>query len=90
MDDKDTLYDFLLQYEATSAIELNKALDALRQLREDDQISDKLAKHITHLLVSRHIHREMTKDLYKVGFREPNKKLKFMNFKYGKTHETYA
>jgi transposase-like protein len=80
----------LSSYETPSAMELNKALDAIKQLADDDEISEILAKQLIKLLVSRHIHDELSNNVRMANPQSSPKSLKFMNFKYGRTHETYA
>lgn len=89
---KEELYDLLLQYESPSTVELQKALDATKELVDAGEISDELADNIARLLISKHIHREMAKDLYFGKWQREHtpKRLRFLNVKYGKTHETYA
>lgn len=90
--EKDELYELLSQYEGTASVELNKALDATKSLLQEGYISEDLAKAIVKLLISKHIHDEMVRDLYGARHKTSSTrhKLNFLNISYGKTHETYA
>src|SRR6266446_9618534 len=79
---KDELYKLLKRYESPSEIELSKALDAIKQLKEDNQISEDLAKNLIKLLISKHIHNELANEMRLAMTSHGSPKiLRFMNFK---------
>ncbi len=85
------IYELIRKYESISSVELYKTIDALKVLVEDDKITDETAERIMRLLVSRHLHKDITHELYIDDLDiKNNRKLKFINFKYGRTKETYA
>lgn len=90
---KKEVYKLLQRYESPSALELKQALDAVKQLVEAGEMSETLAKNIMKLLISKHIHDELTGSVRVEllgGRRNAPKTINFMGFKYGRRHETYA
>jgi hypothetical protein len=86
------LHRLINRYESSSSIELNEALDAVRQLLNDGEISEKLAKNIIRVLISNHVYDSLTDDIKDEIYhsKHPNNSLKFTGIRYGRQHETYA
>lgn len=90
---QDDIYKLLRRYEAPTKIELDKAVDAILDLKKRNEISDEIAKRLVRLLISKYISDEIRADIYSsFGIRSNPLKLKFMGFRYGKTtsKEAYA
>lgn len=88
--EKQEIFKLLSRYENPSDLELKKALDAIKQLVDDNEISEVLAKHLIKLLISKHIHDDIYNTVRPISVNARRKTLRFMSLNYGKTHETYA
>ena len=81
------------QYKDIESNSLNKAVDAILSLREDNQISEELALKTIKTILNRFIIQEIRKDIQSSDIeilKDKGRKLKFMGIKYGRREEHFA